>query len=107
MRAGALDRIIIIERQLGTGLDDAGTPVSVGWMPFVTSRAQLIEASTDEYLRGYGEGENGKAIFRLRWVDGVTADMRVIWEGRTLNIREIKQIGRNRGLELRCEEVRT
>lgn len=105
MRAGNLDRAITLQQQGAPVLDAAGTP-TIGWADFATVRAQLIEAGADEYLRGYGEGENATAIFRIRWLDGVTPALRVQYAGRTFNVRETKEIGRRRGLELRCEEVR-
>lgn len=105
MRGGALDRVITLQAGVST-IDDAGTP-TLTWSDFATDvRAELIEASTAEYLRGYGEGENTAVIFRTRWLDAVTPALRVQYAGRDFNVREVKEIGRRRGLELRCEEVR-
>ena len=105
MRAGKLDREITIQSAEDT-IGDDGTP-STFWSDVATVRAQLVEASTEEYQRAYGEGGNTAVIFRMRWMDGVTIDHRVRYEGRNLNVREVTEIGRRRGLELRCEEVRT
>lgn len=105
MRAGTLDRTITIQAFSST-VDDYGTPVET-WADFATVRAALIQASTEEYLRGYGETDTLVVIFRIRWLDGVTAQHRIVYEGRNLNIREVKEIGRRQGLELRCEEVRS
>lgn len=104
MRAGKLDREIEIQSFTNT-VDAVGTAV-LTWTQFRCVRAQLIEARTEEFLRAYGEGRNTVAIFRIRWIAGVTTDHRVVYEGKTLNIREVKKIGRRRGLELRCEQVR-
>jgi SPP1 family predicted phage head-tail adaptor len=104
MRAGTLDRTITVQTFTET-VDDYGTPTQ-GWAYFATLRAQLVEASTDEFLRGYGESETTVAVFRTRWRDGVTPQMRIVYAGKPLNIREIKEIGRRRGLELRAELVR-
>jgi SPP1 family predicted phage head-tail adaptor len=104
MRAGALDRSIAVQAAT-TIVDTAGTP-SETWQTVATVRAQLIEPTTTEYLRGYGEGGNFGTILRIRWLDGITTDHRVQYAGRNLNIRDIKELGRRRGLELRCEEVR-
>jgi len=106
MRAGNLDRSITIQAVTVTTIDDNGTPVTA-WDDFANVRAQSIQAGADEYLRGYGEGDNLATIFRIRWLDGLTPAHRVIYDGTILNIREIKEIGRRRGLELRCEEVRS
>lgn len=105
MRAGRLDRQIIVQSFSNTVAPD-GTPVE-SWTTLATVRAQIIEASTEEYQRAYGEGGNTAVVFRTRWLAGVTTTHRVQYEGRNLNIRETKEIGRRRGLELRCEEVRS
>ncbi|MCR5856576.1 phage head closure protein [Mesorhizobium sp. J428] len=106
MRAGQLDREITIQAQTRTGTTPAGTP-QFAWTTFATVRAQIVQASTQEYLRGYGETDNLGVVFRIWWLDGVTTEHRVHYAGKTLNIRETKEIDRRKGLELRCEEVRT
>jgi SPP1 family predicted phage head-tail adaptor len=106
MRAGKLDRVITIDRYAPGAPDDYGNS-SPAWTPFATMRAQMVQSSTDEYLRGYGEGADTVLIFRTRWLDGVTTEHRVGYGGRQFNIRETKEIGRRDGLELRCEEVRS
>jgi SPP1 family predicted phage head-tail adaptor len=105
MRAGTLDRTITIQAFSST-VDDYGTPTET-WTDFATVRAALVQASTDEYLRAYGETDALAVIFRTRWLDGLTTEHRVVYDGRNLNIREVKEIGRRKGLELRCEEVRS
>ena len=105
MRAGKLDRTIIIQT-FGSTVDDYGTPTE-SWTAFATVRAQIVQASTDEFLAAFGETDKTAIIFRVRWLDGVTTDHRVVYEGKALNIRETKELGRRQGLELRCEEVRT
>lgn len=104
MRAGSLDRAITLQAFSNTVAPD-GTPIAA-WSDAATVRAQLVEASTDEFLAGYGESDKTVAIFRIRWLDGVSTAQRVLYQGRTLNIREVKEIGRRKGLELRCEEPR-
>ncbi len=106
MRAGSLDRTITIQSIATTAADDAGTP-SEEWVTVATVRAQIIEASTDEYFRAYGEGSNTAVAFRIRYLEGITTDHRVVYEGRVLNVRQLRELGRRRGLELRCEEIRT
>ena len=106
MRGGKLDRTIVLQADGIAEIDPAGTP-TVPWAALATVRAELVEASTTDYLRGYGEGQGGLAIFRVRWRGDVVASaVRVLFEGRTFDLKDVKQIGRRRGLELRCEEVR-
>ena len=104
MRAGKLDRVVTIER--GTyETDDYGTPQWI-WTPLAPPmRAQIVEASTTEYIRNYGASSETVTVFRTRFLDGVTLADRVT-EGATIfDIKDIKEIGRRRGLELRCVAI--
>lgn len=102
MRAGKLDRIITIQTYSEGVPDDYGNSTP-GWADGDTLRAQIVQASTEEYLRAYGEGSETAVIFRTRYLDGVGTEDRVLYEGKPFNIKEVKEIGRRRGLELRCE----
>lgn len=106
MRAGILDREIVIQAWQAGEPDEFGTVEDI-WAPFATVRAQLVQATTDEFLAAYGETDKTVVIFRVRWLDGLTTEHRVVYAGKPLNIREIKEIGRRKGMELRCEEVRS
>jgi SPP1 family predicted phage head-tail adaptor len=105
MRAGKLDRRIAIERQTQT-VSPAGT-VSSTWQAFVTARAEIVQQSALEFLREHGEAERIALIFRIRWPSQpiVTTD-RVQYQGAAYDLVEIKELGRRRGLELRCELVK-
>lgn len=105
MRAGKLDRTIKIQAFSST-VNEYGTPAEM-WTDVATVRAQIVQASTEEYLRAYGETDALAVIFRIRWIATVTTEHRVVYEGRNLNIREVREIGRRNGIELRCEEIRS
>jgi SPP1 family predicted phage head-tail adaptor len=100
MRAGKLDRKILVERSTET-VDDFGT-VTHQWMTLYPLRAELIEQSAQEFMRNYGASSETTVIFRTRFVLGVTVADRVTYDGREYDIKEVKEIGRRRGLELRC-----
>ena len=100
MRAGKLDKTITIERDTAS-VDAYGTP-STTTATFATARAQIIQQSTDEFIRGFGASDETVTIFRARWIDGVTNADRLIYNGVSHNIKELKEIGRRKGLELRC-----
>lgn len=100
MRAGKLNRSITIERPT-MGVDEYGTP-GASWVEVATVRAQRIQATTEEFLRGYGAGSQASVVFRIRHLDGLTLADRVC-EGDTIfDLKEIKELGRREGLELRC-----
>ncbi len=101
MRAGKLDKTIRIKST--TWVDDGFG----GQIPTTTYRenlrAQVVEASTDEYIRAAGISTERIAIFRTRFIDGVTLIDKVEYDGLEYDLKQIKEIGRRRGLELRCE----
>lgn len=100
MRAGKLDRTVTIER-VTTTVDENGTPVE-GWATLATVRAQLVQSTTEEFMRGWGASSEAAVIFRIRHMDGITPADRVKHGGTAYDLKEIKELGRREGLELRC-----
>lgn len=100
MRSGKLDQTITIRSM--TYVDDGYGGQEQVEADFATLRAQIIEESTDEFVRNYGVSTERLRIFRTRWLDGVTPEMRVLHDGESFGIKQIKPIGRRRGLEIRC-----
>lgn len=98
IRAGKLDRQITFERETETVA--ASGAVSKAWAPVATVRAELVQRGADEYLAGFGEAENGSAVFRIRYLAGITTADRVTCDGVAYDIDEIAELGRKRGLEL-------
>lgn len=103
IRAGKLDRQITVERETETVA--ASGAVSKTWAPIATVRVELVQLSAEEYLTGYGEGDVGGAVFRIRHLSGITTADRVTFEGAAFDIDEVVELGRRRGLELRCSKV--
>ncbi|MDM8167153.1 phage head closure protein [Roseovarius sp.] len=103
MRSGKLVHVIEIQRASVT-VNDAGTPSST-WGKVATLRAELVERSTEEFLRNAGETSETTVVFRTRHLDGVTDEDRVSFDGAAYDIEEITRIGRRKGLEFRCREV--
>lgn len=100
MRAGLLDRKITLQRYSRNGVDENRTPIE-GWADIATVPAQIIQASTVEFIRNGGVDETA-IIFRIRFIAGITNSDRIIYEGENFNIKEVKEIGRRKGLDLRC-----
>ncbi|OCJ05338.1 hypothetical protein A6U87_14715 [Rhizobium sp. AC44/96] len=108
MRAGKLDRTICIDRA-ATVVDDYGTP-SQGWEEIAETRAELIQSSTQEFLKAAGTTGETAVVFRIRW----RCDLRVSDRVRITKpsyfpvpdqlyeIVEIKELSRRDGIELRC-----
>lgn len=103
MRAGKLDRVIDIVR-VTSETDPYGNPIETE-ETIATLRAQLIEASTEEFQRAYGASGETAIVFRTRFLDDVTLADRVEYEGDSYNILALKEIGRRRGLEIRTNRT--
>jgi len=100
MRAGKLDKTITIQRFTST-VDEYGTPVET-WADLATVRAQIIQATTEEFIKGWGASTEAATVFRIRHMDGITPADRVTYQGRAYDLKEIKEFGRREGLDLRC-----
>ncbi len=100
MRAGKLDRTISIERLSETV--SASGAVSSAWTNIATVRAEIVQQSASEFLTGFGEAQDGTIIFRIRYLSGITTADRVSYGGAAYDLKEITEIGRRRGLELRA-----
>lgn len=100
MRAGKLDKTITIDRSAST-VDDYGTPAE-GWSPIATVRAQVIQSTTEEFMRGFGQTSETAIIFRIRHLGGIGPSDRVTFGGQAFDIKEVKELGRRAGFDLRC-----
>lgn len=101
MRAGKLDQVVQLRR--ATIVDDGWGGQAPGpTETYATMRAQVIQTSTEEFIRSWGIADETAVIFRLRFIDDVTLADEVRCDGADFNIKEIKPIGRRRGIELRC-----
>ena len=100
MRAGKLDRTIVIERATPSIADD-GTPSEV-WAPLATMRAQLVKRAADDTAHDTGAVTVTTVTFRTRYLGGVTPADRVTYAGRAYRIEEVVELGRREGLDLRC-----
>jgi len=100
MRAGKLDKTISIE-SLGLTVDDYGTETE-GWTPVATVRAQLMQASTEEFMRSAGSISETAVVFRIRFRDDLAPSDRVTHQGQAYDVKEINELGRREGLDLRC-----
>ncbi|KQY21025.1 phage head closure protein [Rhizobium sp. Root483D2] len=102
MRAGKLDRTIRIDKwDEAPEPDDFGT-VKPNFTPLATLRAQIMQSSTEEFIEAQGATDDTLIVFRTRWLPGVTTADRVHYDGKDFNIKETKEIGRRKALELRA-----
>jgi SPP1 family predicted phage head-tail adaptor len=100
LRSGAMDRVITIQT-VTVAVDDFGDTQET-WADLVTTHAQMITSSAKEFIKDFGATSISTTVFRTRWINGVDLTCRVIYEGGTFLVKEVAEIGRRRGLELRC-----
>jgi len=84
--------------------NEYGTPIEA-WSDLATLRAEVVEQSTEEFIRAQGAAEESAIVFRTRFLAGIGNGDRVAFGSGTYNIREVVEIGRRKGLEIRCREV--
>ncbi len=99
MRSGNLDKTVTIQSFTTTD-DGAGNQIET-WADWHIARAELLQGSTEEFQRAWGTSSEPTYIFRTRWLDGLTLAHRIIHDGIVRPIKEIKEIGRRKGLEIR------
>ncbi len=100
MRAGKLDHLITIERP--TYEDDGFGGQVPTWSKLADLRAQIVQSSTEEFIRAYGASDDYVIVFRTHFFPGVTNGDQIMFAGRAFDIKETKEIGRRQGLEIRC-----
>ncbi len=99
MRSGQMDSTVIIQRAT-TVRDDYGTPIDT-WADVVTLRAQVIQSSTEEFIRGAGAQDQTVTVFRTHFYDDITNADRIVCDGTLHDIKELKELGRRQALEIR------
>ena len=99
MRAGNLDRVVLIQN-FTVQDDGAGNQIET-WATEATVRAELLQASTQEFQRAWGSSSEPTYVFRIRWVDGLNLAKRIVHDGIIREIVELKEIGRRKGWEIR------
>lgn len=96
-----LDQRVTI-RTLGTGVDGLGQPVQT-WTDVCTSWANVRYASGAESIKADSDTSTVRASIRIRYRSGITAAMRVVHSGITLEIKAVLPSQRQGYLDLVCE----
>lgn len=106
MRAGKLNSRITIE-ELAESADTIGG-VSESWAPFATVWAEFITQSGREFFAAKQNNTALDCLIRIRYLPGVTAQMRVKHGSRTYSIIAPPIDTREEHVELKlmCEELR-
>ncbi|MBB6192867.1 SPP1 family predicted phage head-tail adaptor [Sphingobium wenxiniae] len=109
MDAGRLNRRVTIQHRVESQDPMYGTPI-VAWEPMVTVWAEVqdILPSRGEDMAEVINLARRPARVRMRWRDDVDMTMRLIIDGRTLEIiAGPAELGYREGIELMAEELST
>lgn len=101
MRAGKLDRTIVLQRATES-VGTSGT-VAKNWQIAGELRAELVNLAAVAGGAPFGTVETTGIMFRTRYVAGITTADQIIFDGEFYKITSVAEIGRRRGLELRVE----
>lgn len=103
MGAGKYDAIITIEYQTGHTVDDYGEATPT-WAKLRDAWANVVTSSQAEYFAQGQETAIDRKIFIIRYVPGITAGMRVLYDDKVYDLTAPpREIGRRHELELRGE----
>lgn len=98
MRAGLLDRKISIVN-VSTAVDIYGQPTTTE-VVIATPWANFLQQSAREWLRNGITATETKAVFRTRYIEGVTTNYVLEYDGERWDITEVREIGRRKGLDI-------
>lgn len=107
------DQRIRIEAKQSTIDPEYGTK-SISWVPFATVWAQvqdILPSASAEKQPGGIRVENKPARIRIRYMSGITSDMRIILLNRGSEVMQIiagpAELGRKAGIEFLAEQYST
>ena len=69
MKAGKLVHVITVQR-FTSAPNEYGTPIEA-WSDLATLRAEVVEQSTEEFIRAQGAAEESAIVFRTRFLAGI------------------------------------
>jgi SPP1 family predicted phage head-tail adaptor len=98
MRAGKLDRRIIIQKKT-VARNSYGEPTNT-WATFLTVWSRPVQKDGREETDNNNRGTERRVDFRTRYNSTITNEMRIIWESKYYKIEDIKELGREDGLQI-------
>ena len=101
MRAGKLDRQITIQFP-AVSRDALGGQV-LSWSDFATvwAKVDLVPSKQTEAFTAAQMVANSEVLFSIRYLAGISATFRVLYEGEAFDITGVIEVGRKRGVEIR------
>lgn len=98
-------RIRIEIQKCVEGKDAFGTPTKT-WVPLAKAWAAKLSHSGRKFFQAQQMRNEVTEVFNIRYLTGITTEMRVITEGRTYEILDADdREGRHREVDLHCKAV--
>jgi SPP1 family predicted phage head-tail adaptor len=104
MESGKLDREIVILHNISTTADSLSTPGET-WVPYCKPWASVRYLKSSQRLLAGKETSERTIIVKTRWIDGVSEEMRIVFEGRTYRISGFAPDYRADSTEFTCEWI--
>lgn len=97
MNVGRFKQWIVLERpdHEHETVDEYGRR-HVPWVPVAQVRAQAADVSGREFYEAAAHQMQNIVTFTMRWIGGVTADMRVVWGDEIYEIIQVNHLGYRR-----------
>lgn len=100
IRAGNLDRRVTI--QISSLMPDSfGEPIKT-WTTFKAVWARVLPQRGDESFVAEQRSSRAEVRLQIRYLAGVTPQMRVLYRGETYEIDDVSEADRNHDLILTC-----
>lgn len=104
MRAGRLRHRVVIQQPTAGAANDYGETADT-WSTFATVWSEIVPQSAREYQQAQTLRGDMTHLIKIRWYNGVTIQMRVVYKSRNLNIVSVINVGeRDREMQLICVE---
>jgi SPP1 family predicted phage head-tail adaptor len=104
MRAGSLDRRVELQHRVLGARTARGSQVET-YETYATVWARKQDLTGREYFAAQGMNAEGSTKFVIRFREDVLETDRVLFNGRSYNVRNIAELGRREGLELTVSTV--
>jgi head-tail adaptor len=96
-----MDRVLVVQR--ATNAVDGNGTVTQTWADLMTLRAKLIESAVQDTEHDGIAVSDGKYQFQTYYVDGITIEDRIVYQGMPCQIKSLSEIGRRRGIVIHIE----
>lgn len=98
MRAGEMDRLIVIEQEISTRGSSGGQKKS--WVRFARVWASVRQVSGNELFLSEQTQAFARTIFRIHYRPGIKLKMRIFYNDDNYDIQSKKELGRREGIEI-------